>query len=80
MATLTISLPEASTAWLDERVRSGEYTTASDYVRSLIERDRDERQLSQEELGRLLDDADSGGLSDRSVDEIAAAAWSRRAG
>jgi antitoxin ParD1/3/4 len=79
MGTLTISLPEASSAWLDERVRSGEFASAGEYLRALIDRDREERQLAPDELGRVLDEAEASGISDRSVDQIAAAAWARHA-
>jgi antitoxin ParD1/3/4 len=79
MATLTISLPESSRLWLDERLRSGDFADASDYLRSLVDRDREEGQLSLEELGRLLDDADASGIGERSIDEIADAAWPDRA-
>ena len=78
MATLTVSLPESSTAWLDERVRSGEFATASDYLRTLIDRDREERRLSADELGHLLDEAEASGTSELTVAEIAASAWSKQ--
>lgn len=74
MATLTISLPDGSRDWLEEQVRSGQFATADQYLEALIERDRDERPLTLDELHELLDEAEASGISERSVDEIAAEA------
>lgn len=40
MATLSLSLPVAMKRWIDERVASGEWGTASEYVRSLLRADQ----------------------------------------
>ncbi|MBI1944341.1 MAG: type II toxin-antitoxin system ParD family antitoxin [Deltaproteobacteria bacterium] len=45
MSTMNISLPEALKAFVDEQVQEGRYGTSSEYVRELIRRDQDRRQL-----------------------------------
>jgi antitoxin ParD1/3/4 len=41
MSTLNISLPPAMKAFIDTQVHSGRYSSASDYVRTLIRADQD---------------------------------------
>ena len=41
MAQLNIDLPEDLNAWLESRVASSHHASASDYVRDLISKDRD---------------------------------------
>ena len=55
MSTMNISLPEALKNFVDAQVSGGAYGTSSEYVRELIRRDRDRRQLR----GLLLDGAAS---------------------
>jgi antitoxin ParD1/3/4 len=73
MATMNVSLPDPLRDFVEERVRSGRYANASDYVRDLIRRDQDRR----DELARALADGEASGVSPRSVREIAAAAKAR---
>lgn len=47
MATLNISMPDELRAFIEARVNTGEYQSASDYLRDLIRHDR-------EEIDRLL--------------------------
>ena len=42
MATLNISMPDEMRAFIEARVSTGEYQSASDYLRDLIRHDRDE--------------------------------------
>ena len=42
MTTMNITLPDALQAWVRQRVESGEYASADDYVRDLIRSDRSE--------------------------------------
>ena len=42
MATLNISLPDELRAYIEARVNTGEYQSASDYLRDLIRHDREE--------------------------------------
>ena len=40
MAAICLSLPAPMKAWIDERVGAGEWSSASEYVRSLIRADQ----------------------------------------
>ena len=61
---MSFALPEPLRAYIDERVRSGQYGNTSEYLRELIRRDQDQqarrrlRELIEEGLqsgpGRLL--------------------------
>jgi antitoxin ParD1/3/4 len=44
MTTLTVSLPEALTLYLQEQIASGYYTNANDYIQTLIQQDRSRKQ------------------------------------
>ena len=47
MATLNVSMPDEMRAFIESRINTGEYRSASDYLRYLIRHDR-------EEIDRLL--------------------------
>jgi antitoxin ParD1/3/4 len=68
MATMNVSLPDPMKDWVEERVKSGHYSNASDYVRDLIRRDQEKRDA----LIRALVEAEQGGISPRSVQQIIA--------
>jgi antitoxin ParD1/3/4 len=68
MATMNVSLPEPLKEWVEDRVKSGRYANASDYVRDLIRRDQERR----EALVRALIEGEASGTSRRSVRDIAA--------
>ncbi len=53
MTTLNISLPESLKSFVEEQVAVGGYSTASEYVRSLI-REAQERRTKAELEGKLL--------------------------
>ena len=55
MSTMSVSLPQALKAFVDEQVASRGYGTASEYVRELLCRDRDRQRLRR----LLLDGAAS---------------------
>ncbi len=42
MATMNVSLPDPMKEWVDEKVRSGRYGNASEYVRALIREDQED--------------------------------------
>lgn len=42
MATLNISLPEEMLWWINEKVKTGKYANASDYIRDLVRRNPSE--------------------------------------
>ena len=54
MATLNISMPDEMRAFIEARVRMGEYQSASDYLRDLIRHDREETER------RLVEGVESG--------------------
>ena len=45
MATLNISMPNEMRAFIEARVNTGEYQSASDYLRDLIRHDREKTEL-----------------------------------
>jgi antitoxin ParD1/3/4 len=75
MATMTVSLPDSIKEWIEDQVEEGEFETSSDYLRDLVERDRERRdQLRIEELRRIVEEGLASGLSTRTTDEIFAEA------
>jgi Arc/MetJ-type ribon-helix-helix transcriptional regulator len=40
MTTLNISLPDAMKAFVEARVQTGQYASASDYIRALVREDQ----------------------------------------
>ena len=44
MTTLTVTLTESLTLYLQEQIASGYYTNANDYIQSLIQQDRSRKQ------------------------------------
>jgi antitoxin ParD1/3/4 len=47
MTTMNISLPDVLKAFVDEQVAAQGYGSSSEYVRELIRKDRDRRQLRE---------------------------------
>jgi antitoxin ParD1/3/4 len=45
MATMNVSLPEELRSFVDAQVEEGSFGSTSEYVRELIRRDRDRREL-----------------------------------
>jgi antitoxin ParD1/3/4 len=70
MATMNVSLPDPMRDWIEERIRSGEYANASDYVRDLVRHDRERHNA----LVEALVEGEQSGLSSRSVKDIVAGA------
>ena len=68
MATMNVSLPDLLKDWVEDRVKSGRYANASDYVRDLIRRDQEKR----EALVHALIEGEESGTSPRKVRDIAA--------
>lgn len=69
MIRKTITLPSAMEHWMKIQVATGRYASDSEYVRDLIRRDQD-RRAAETDLRSALEQADAGGLSDRSLDEF----------
>lgn len=73
MATMTVSLPSLMKAWVEAQIKGGRYATSSDYVRDLIRRDQEYREKLQQ-LQSAIDEGRDSGLSDRTPEDILAAA------
>lgn len=69
MATMNVSLPHALKAVVDERVASGEYASASDYVRDLIRKDA-EAKRKWAEFDRLIQEGLDSPISEKSFEEV----------
>ncbi len=74
MATMNVSLPDPLREWVDERVKTGQYANASDYVRDLIRHDREVRQA----LLYALIEGERSCISRRGVGEIVEGAKAKR--
>jgi antitoxin ParD1/3/4 len=59
MPTMNISLTEQLKGYVEERVNSGKYTSASEYVRELVRIDQKSREKEKLEL-QLLEGLNSG--------------------
>lgn len=68
MATMNVSLPDALKAVVEDRVASGEYASASDYVRDLIRKD-EEAKRRWAEFDRLIQEGLDSGVSERTPQE-----------
>jgi antitoxin ParD1/3/4 len=70
--TMSFALPEALRAYIDERVRSGEFGNTSEYLRELIR--RDQQFLAARRLRELIADGLESGdgrpATDAVIDEI----------
>lgn len=76
MASMNISLPDPMKDWVETQAGSGRYDNVSEYVRDLIRHDQD-RASKTADMQKLVDEAFAGGASDRSLDDIWAAAKAR---
>ncbi|XBQ15267.1 MAG: type II toxin-antitoxin system ParD family antitoxin [Oceanicaulis sp.] len=76
MATMNVSLPDALKKHVEERVASGEYASASDFVRDLVRKDI-ETKKKWDEYRRLIQEGIDSPVSDATFDEIVEAALTR---
>ncbi len=70
MTRHTISLPDPMSSYLDYQVSSGLYGNVSEYIRDLIRKDQEHKQLGISELRTLLDRAEASGISRLSMGDI----------
>ena len=80
MVNLSLRVSPEIKDWIDSRVEKGEFATAGDYLSDLVERDRADRGTDEERIAALrhiVEDAERGGVSNRTVDEIFAEAVAR---
>jgi len=76
MLRKTITITNQQELWIRSVIQSGDYGNDSEYFRDLIRRDQ-ERRSAEGKLRRMLEQADNGGMSDRTPREIWAAAEAR---
>jgi antitoxin ParD1/3/4 len=69
MLRKTITITEPMEAWVKAQIEAGRYANDSEYFRDLIRRDKDQRS-AEEQLGRMIDDAEASGICDKTVEEI----------
>ncbi len=69
MAKVTISMPDAMSAYVSKRIASGQYGNVSEYFRDLVRRDQ-ERIGAMLDLRDMLDRAEASGISDKSLDDL----------
>lgn len=74
MARHTISLPEPMSAYIESRLKEGQYGNVSEYFRDLVRRDQEQRQEAMAELRAMIDKAEASGISDLTMDQIRAKA------
>jgi len=66
---MNVSLPDLMKDWVEEQIKTGHYSNASDYVRDLIRRDL-EYQDKREILIKALISGETSGVSERTVADI----------
>ena len=71
MAKLTISMPDPMSAYVEARVKAGQYGNVSEYFRDLVRKDQAYHD-KKEALVRALIEGEESGLSTRTIDEIIA--------
>jgi antitoxin ParD1/3/4 len=76
MASMNISLPDPMKDWVESQTNSGRYDNASEYVRDLIRHDQD-RTSKIAAMQKLVNEAFESGASDKSLEDIWAAAKER---
>lgn len=70
MVRHTISLPEPMSAYIEGRLKEGQYGNVSEYFRDLVRRDQERRQNAIAELQALIDRAEASGISELTKGEI----------
>jgi antitoxin ParD1/3/4 len=66
---MNISVPDGLREWVQARVESGQYASATDYVRDLILRDQANAEQRAALVAALVEGEESG-ISDRQVADI----------
>lgn len=69
MATMNVSLPDQMKDWVEERVGSGQYANASDYVRDLIRMDQ-RRAEARQNLDDMVEQALASGIVQMTGEEL----------
>lgn len=72
MTRHTISLPDPMSEYIDDQIASGLYGNISEYIRDLIRKDQEKKQMAISELRGMLDRAEASGISSLSMKDIRA--------
>jgi antitoxin ParD1/3/4 len=76
MAQMNVSLPGALKSWAEARVAQGLYSSASDYVRDLMRRDKEQADRAAH-LQAAIDEGLATPPAKRTLDEIIAEGFKR---
>ena len=68
--TMSFALPESMRAYIDERVRSGDYGNTSEYLRDLVRRDQHEQ--AAQRLRDLIAEGLASGDGREATDDVVA--------
>ncbi|WP_375403786.1 type II toxin-antitoxin system ParD family antitoxin [uncultured Sphingomonas sp.] len=71
MAKLDISFPEDLSRWIESRVVQGGYDAPADYVRAVVQHDRDYRE-QRERLLAAIDEGLASPIVDTTIEDIIA--------
>lgn len=69
MQRKTITITDQMESWVKSQVDSGKYENDSEYFQDLLRQDQEKRE-AETQLRFMLDEAESGGVSDRTPQEI----------
>ena len=70
MVKHTISMPESMSEYILSQISSGQYGNISEFFRDLIRKDQEKKSSAILELRKLIEEAESSGVSSRSLDDI----------
>ena len=70
MKSMNISLPAQMRDWVESRVETGDYASASDYVRDLIRKDREYRGKREALIQALIEGEESGISEPQDLDDF----------
>jgi antitoxin ParD1/3/4 len=65
MATMNVSLPDPMREWVESQIKTGRYANASDYMRDLIRRDQELKDV----LIDALEKGAASGVSRRTLED-----------
>ena len=70
MTRHTISLPDPMSAYIESRIKEGQFGNVSEYFRDLVRKDQERRQAAIAELRDMMKEARESGISELSGDQI----------
>jgi len=74
MDKITITVPEAMTAYVKSRLAEEQYGNVSEFFRDLVRRDQERLKQAVAELRAPIDRAEAGGISDEDFSQAIAEA------